>query len=75
MEGEAALHKATARWVVRVWVGNTEFVADLGEELDQVGCNKVPGPESHILLVPAAHKIPSKQNTQNNFRKTAEKRE
>lgn len=40
------------------------IVADLGEEPGLVGHNRVPGPESHSLLLPAGHKIPSKQNIQ-----------
>lgn len=59
VEGGVALGKVSGHPVVLVGAGGREFVAGLGEEPGQAGCNMVPGPESHILLVPAVHKIPS----------------
>lgn len=65
-EDGVALGKATGHQVVQVEVVSTGFVADLDEEPGLAGHNKVPGPESHRLLVPAGHKIPSKKNIQTN---------
>lgn len=59
-EGVVALCKVSGHSVVLVWAGSRGFAAGLGEEPGQAGCNMVPGPESHSLLVPAVHRIPSK---------------
>lgn len=63
VEGGVALDKASGQ-VVLAEAGNKGFAAGLGEEPGQAGCNMVPDPESHSLLVPVVHKIPSKQSTQ-----------
>lgn len=59
VEGAAALGKLPGHLVVRVGAGSRAFVAGLGEDPGQAVHNKVPGPESHNLLVPAVHRIPS----------------
>lgn len=59
VEGVAALGKLPGHLVVLVGAGSRGFVAGSGEDPDRAGRNKVPGPESHSLLVPAAHRIPS----------------
>lgn len=53
----------TGRRVVQVEAVNMWFVADLGEGPGLVGHKRVPGPESHSLLLPAGHKIPSVDHT------------
>lgn len=59
VEGGVALGKEFAHLAVLVGAGSRGFAAGLGEEPGQVGRNTVPGPESHILLVPAVRRIPS----------------
>lgn len=61
--GEAALGKVSGHPVVLLGAESRGFAAGLGEELDQAVHNTVSGPESHILLVPAVHKIPSVDHT------------
>lgn len=63
-EGGFALGKVSGHPVALMGAGSRGFAAGLGEEPGQAGCNMVPGPESHSLLVPAGHKIPSTQITQ-----------
>lgn len=59
-EGGAARGKATAAQADRVGFGSKGIAAGSDEEPDLAGCNTAPGPESRSLLVPAGHKIPSK---------------
>lgn len=61
--GGVALGKVSGHPVVLLGAGSRGFAAGLGEEPGQAGRNTVLGPESHMLRVPAVHKIPSKQNT------------
>lgn len=70
-EDGPVLCMVTAHRVVRVLAGCTVFVADLGEKFGLADCSMVPGPESHILQVPAVHRNPSKDKTQS-FRDTVE---
>lgn len=63
-EGGVALCTASGYPLVQVGSGCRGFAAGLGEEPGLAGRNMAPGPESHSLLVPAVHKIPSKQNTE-----------
>lgn len=62
-EGGFALGMVSGHPVVLVGPGSMEFAAGLSEESGQTGCNMVPGPESHSLLVLAVHKIPSVDHT------------
>lgn len=62
-EGGVALGKVFGRQVVQMGFGNMGFAADLDEDLDLVGHNMVTGLESHSLLVPVVHKIPSVDHT------------
>lgn len=57
MKGAAAQGKVADLQAVLAGAGNKGFVVN--EDLGQAGHNKVSGSESHSLLVPAAHKIPS----------------
>lgn len=61
VEGEIAQGMATVFQAGQVEAGSKGIVADFDEEPDLAGCNMVPGPESHNLLVPVGHKIPSKE--------------
>lgn len=61
-EGGVVLGKESGHLVVLVEVESRGSAAGLGEEPGQVGHNMEPDPESRSLLVPAVHKIPSKQN-------------
>lgn len=58
VEGGVVLGKVSGL-VVQVEVGSRGFAADLGGVPGQAGHNMEPGPESHSLLVPVVHKIPS----------------
>lgn len=63
VQGGFALGKVPGPPVVLVGSGSKGSAAGSGEEPGRVGCNTVPGPESHSLLVPAVHKIPSEDHT------------
>lgn len=58
VQGESALGKVSGL-VVLVKAESRGFAAGLGEKPGQSGCNTALGPESHSLLVPVAHMIPS----------------
>lgn len=58
-QGGVALGKVSGHPVVPVGAVSRGFAAGLDEEPGQAGRNTVPGPESHNLLLPAVHKIPS----------------
>lgn len=62
-EGGVALCTASGYPLVQVGSGCRGFAAGLGEEPGLAGRNMAPGPESHSLLVPAVHKIPSVDHT------------
>lgn len=62
-EGGVAPGTVSVHQVVQAGAERRAVVADLGEDPGQAGHNTAPDPESHNLLVPAVHKIPSKQNT------------
>lgn len=62
--GGTGLGKVPGHPVVLLGAGNRGSAAGLGEEPDQAVHNMVPGPESHILPVPAVRKIPSTQKSQ-----------
>lgn len=62
VEGGAALDMMSVRPVVLVGAGCRAPAAGLGEEPGQAGRSMVSGSETHNLLVPAVHRIPSEQN-------------
>lgn len=68
LEGGTALGKGTACQVVQVWAEGKGIVVDLDEEPGLAGCNTVPGPENHTLLVPAVHMYPSAEKINKTFR-------
>lgn len=47
--------------------GSRGLAVGLDEEPGQAGCNMVPDPESHSLLVPVDHMIPSNEWKQTTF--------
>lgn len=63
VEGGTVLGKVSGHPAVLVGAGGKGFAAGLGEVPGRAGCNMVPGPESHSLLVPAVRKIPSVDHT------------
>lgn len=60
-EGGLGRGKELGHPAVLAEVGSKGFAAGLGEDPGQAGHNTVPGPGSHSLPAPAAHKNPSTQ--------------
>lgn len=64
VEGVVVLGKLSAHPVALLGAERKGSAAGPDEDPGQVGHNTVPGPESHILLVPVVHRTPSEQNAQ-----------